>query len=82
MSSLIDVAPYDGGWCVKIIDTGEVMFFAARRRAISAAHELTRRWPATAKVRIRGRSAPARESATWLRDDVTTSFSYPLGVPA
>jgi len=31
MTSLFDVSPYDGGWCVKIADTGEVLFFSARR---------------------------------------------------
>ena len=40
MANLFDVAPYDGGWCVKIADTGEVLFFSARRRALAQARAL------------------------------------------
>ena len=37
MASIFDVSPFDGGWCVKIADTGEVLFFTARRRALGEA---------------------------------------------
>ena len=76
MSSVFDVSPYDGGWCVKIVDTGEVMFFRARRKAIAAAHDLARRWSANAKVQVRRRLDLRAPGAP------TSSFSYPLGAPA
>jgi len=56
-----DVSPYDGGWCVKIGDTGEVLFFPGRRRAVAEAHDLARAWPAGAEVRIRGRSIEVQQ---------------------
>jgi hypothetical protein len=39
MTSVFHVAPFDGRWCVKISDTGEVLFFetgseANARRAV------------------------------------------------
>ena len=47
MRSVFVVAPFDGGWCVKIEDTGEVLFFtaggAAERRAQALAAEARRR---------------------------------------
>jgi hypothetical protein len=47
MRSVFVVAPFDGGWCVKIEETGEVLFFAvggeAERRAQALAVEARRR---------------------------------------
>jgi hypothetical protein len=28
MACIFEVKPFDGGWCVKICDTGEVLFFS------------------------------------------------------
>ena len=68
MPCLFEVSPYDGGWCVKIGDTGEVLFFTGRRRAVAEAHELARAWPAAAEVRIHGRSAEPRSFEAWFED--------------
>jgi hypothetical protein len=79
MSSVFDVSPFDGGWCVKIADTGEVLFFAARRPAIAEARRLARLWPRPVEVKVNPRPAMSRES--WpleTRED----FAYPLGAPA
>ncbi|UAL10097.1 hypothetical protein [Caulobacter segnis] len=80
MSTVFDVAPYDGGWCVKIAATGEVLFFSARRRAIAEARALSRAWPTAVEVRVRER---ATSFETWAPDDTRPSaFPYPLGAPA
>ncbi len=76
MPSLFDVSPYDGGWCVKIADTGEVLFFTARRRAIAEARALARRWPNDVRVKVRPRRVPPTK--TWTSAD----YAYPLGAPA
>ncbi|MET3663541.1 DUF2188 domain-containing protein [Caulobacter sp. 1776] len=43
MRSVFVVSPFDGGWCLKIADTGEVLFFdtggQAERRARAMAEE-------------------------------------------
>ncbi|MET3666519.1 hypothetical protein [Caulobacter sp. 1776] len=78
MASVFEVLPYDGGWCVKIADTGEVLFFSARRRAIAEAEALARAWPCAATVRVRPRRATVVEAWTPAASD----FAYPLGVPA
>jgi hypothetical protein len=65
MTCLFEVSPYDGGWCVKIGDTREVLFFAGRRRAVAEAHDLARAWPAESEVRIHGRSAETRSFEAW-----------------
>lgn len=77
MSCLFDVSPYDGGWCVKIGDTREVLFFTGRRRAIAEAHDLARTWPDAAEVRIHGRSAEPRSFET--RSD--PPIAYLLAAP-
>jgi hypothetical protein len=79
MPSIFDVSPYDGGWCVKIADTGEVLFFAARRRAIAQARALAQLWPGEVKVKIRPRRSPGL-AETWI--PAPTAFAYPLGAPA
>jgi hypothetical protein len=66
MPSIFDVSPFDGGWRVKIADTGEVLFFTARRQAIAEARALARLWPKEVKVKV------------WTPAD----FAYPLGAPA
>jgi hypothetical protein len=70
MTCLLDVAPYDGGWCVKIGDTGEVLFFPGRRRALAEAHGLARAWPTDAEVRVRPRTAEARSFEAWADADL------------
>lgn len=77
MTTLLDVLPYDGGWCVKIAETGEVLFFSARRRAIAQARRLARVWLRNATVKVHARRAPSPE-----RGRAPEGFAYPLGAPA
>ena len=53
---------------MKIGETGELLFFSGRRRAVAEAHGLARAWPTTAEVRIHGRSAETRSFETWFED--------------
>jgi len=78
MTTLFDVLPYDGGWCVKIADTGEVLFFPARRRAIAEARRLARLWPRPARIKVHVRDAPSPQA--WRQNP--DGFAYPLGAPA
>lgn len=77
MTTLFYVLPYDDGWCVEVADTGEVLFFPARRRAIAHARSLARVWPRNARVKVHARRAPSPERG---RDP--KGFAYPLGAPA
>lgn len=73
MACAFDVSPYDGGWCVKIGDTGELLFFPGRRRAIAEAHHLARAWPELSEVRVRGRQPKSRSF------EACVALPYPLG---
>jgi len=77
MTSVFDVSPFDGGWCVKIADTGEVLFFDSRRGAIAQARRLAQSWPQTVKVKVHPRRGPGREA--W--PPALTDFAFPLGAP-
>jgi len=78
MTTLFDVLTCDGGWCVKIADTGETLFFSARRRAIAAAKSLARARPQQARIKVHARRAPKPLA---LRQN-PNGFAYPLGSPA
>lgn len=86
MACVFEVTPYDGGWCVKITDTGELLFFAARRRAVAEAHLLARAWPSPATVKVRVRPSE-RSFESWATDQAegppapVSPFAYPLGAP-
>ena len=77
MASVFDVSPFDGGWCVKIADTGEVLFFDARRRAIAQAKTLAQAWPSAVKVKVHARRRLQPEAWTQTPSD----FAFPLGAP-
>ena len=77
MASVFDVSPFDGGWCVKIADTGEVLFFDARRRAIAQAKTLAQAWPCAVKVKVRARRRLEHEA--WRQ--APSEFAFPLGAP-
>lgn len=77
MTSIFYVSPFDGGWCVKIAETGEILFFTARRQAIAEAWALARLWPKDVKVKVSARRDPAL-TEPWTPAD----FAYPLGAPA
>lgn len=77
MVSVFDVSPFDGGWCVKIADTGEVLFFDARRSAIAQAKTLAQAWPHAVEVKVHGR--PRLEREAWMQ--TPSDFAFPLGAP-
>jgi hypothetical protein len=55
MSCVFEVSPFDGGWCVKICDTGEVLFFQSGGEAERQARKLAATYPGLADVRIHDR---------------------------
>ncbi|ADG11903.1 hypothetical protein B7G68_17790 [Caulobacter segnis] len=69
MRSIFVVSPFDGGWCVKVISTGEVMFFdtggQAERRARALAGE-ARSYDGEAEVWIYDRTG--RLVGRWIDD--------------
>lgn len=77
MASVFDVSPFDGGWCVKIADTGEILFFDSRRGAIAQARRLAQSWPHAVKVKVHTRRGSEREA--WA--PAPTNFAFPLGAP-
>jgi len=81
MACAFDVSPYDGGWCVKIGDTGEVLFFPGRRRAMAEAHGLARAWQGAVEVRIHGRPE-ARSFEHWSEDRRPMPGAHAFGAPA
>jgi hypothetical protein len=78
MASMFDVSPFDGGWCVKIADTGEVLFFEARRRAIAEARRLAQSWPLAVKVKVHPRRSPHHEAWTHVPSDLFDRLGAPL----
>lgn len=78
MASVFDVSPYDGGGRLKIADTGEVLVFSARRRAIAQGQTLVRAWPLEVGVKVRPPRPPPVESWT----PKALDFPYPLGAPS
>ena len=69
MRSIFVVSPFDGGWCVKVASTGEVMTFdtggQAERRARALAAEASRHLN-TAEVWIH--DAAGRLIGRWVDD--------------
>lgn len=52
MSRVFEVSPFEGGWSVKLCDTGEVLFFATGGQAEREAKRLAADYPGGARVRI------------------------------
>lgn len=69
-ASVFDVSPYDGGWALKIHDTGEVLFFKNRRQARARATSLAAAVIGAVRVEVQDRARPEH----W-----PTSFPYQLG---
>lgn len=80
MACVFEVSPFDGGWSVKLCDTGEVLFFESGGQAEREARRLAAIYPGGAFVRVfdlRGGLVgewPAIPQAA-------TTFPYPLGSP-
>ncbi|MBO9544604.1 hypothetical protein [Caulobacter sp.] len=52
MSCVFEVSPFDGGWSVKLCDTGEVLFFDTGGQAEREARRLAAAYPGRARVRV------------------------------
>ncbi len=55
MTCVFHVAPFDGGWCVKICDTGEVLFFKTGGEAERQARRLSALHPGPSEVQVHDR---------------------------
>jgi hypothetical protein len=84
MAHVVELAPFEGGWSVKIADTGEVLFFASRRLAGRQA----RRLAAATQGEVRHGDLLARLADEWRAVGVfqaapldSSAFAYPLGPP-
>lgn len=52
MTCILEVCPFEGGWSVKLCDTGEVLFFQTREQAEREARRLAAQHPGGARVRL------------------------------
>jgi hypothetical protein len=80
MACVFEVSPFDGGWSVKLCDTGEVLFFQTEAQAEREARRLAAVYPGGARVRVLDlRRALVGE---WpVAGSPVGSFAYPLGMP-
>lgn len=53
MACVFEVSPFEGGWSVKLCDTGEVLFFETGGQAEREARRLAALHPGGARVRVR-----------------------------
>lgn len=66
MSGLVDVVPCEGGWCVRVHDTGEVLFFSGGGEAERRARKLAASAQGPAEVRVHDKVG--RLVGRWLKD--------------
>ncbi|WP_454718760.1 hypothetical protein [Caulobacter segnis] len=52
MTGVFEISPFEGGWSVKLCDTGEVLFFETGGQAEREARRLAARHPVGARVRV------------------------------
>lgn len=52
MICVFEVSPFEGGWSVKLCDTGEVLFFETGRQAEREARRLAAKYPGGARVQV------------------------------
>jgi len=52
MACVFEVSPFEGGWSVKLCDTGEVLFFETGGQAEREARRLAAAYPGGARVRV------------------------------
>ncbi|WP_395443308.1 DUF2188 domain-containing protein [Caulobacter sp. UC70_42] len=64
MTCIFHVSPFDGGWCVKICDTGEVLFFKTGGEAERQARRLAAAYPGPSEVRVHDREG--RRIGRWI----------------
>jgi hypothetical protein len=64
MTCVFHVSPFDGGWCVKICDTGELLFFENGGEAERRARKLAAAYPGQSEVRVHDRQG--RWIGRWL----------------
>lgn len=66
MSGLVDVVPCEGGWCVRVHETGEVLFFSGGGEAERRARKLAESSAGPVEVRVHDRGG--RLVGRWLTD--------------
>lgn len=64
MTCVFHVSPFDGGWYVKIGDTGELLFFETGGQAERQARQLAVAHPGLSEVRVHDRDG--RRIGRWL----------------
>jgi hypothetical protein len=69
MTCIFHVSPFDGGWCVKICETGEVLFFKTGGEAERQARRLAAAYPGPSEVRVHDRQG--RPIGRWIDDAPT-----------
>ena len=81
MSCIFEVSPFDGGWSVKLCDTGEVLFFETGGQAEREARRLAAAHPGGARVRVM--DLRRKLVGEWPAvAQAPPEFAYPLGAPA
>jgi hypothetical protein len=90
MTCVFEVSPFDGGWSVKLCDTGEVLFFETGGQAERAAKKLAAAYPGGARVRVLDLRRQLAGEWTSVGEGSSQSiassrldpFTYPLGAPS
>ena len=77
MTCVFHVSPFDGGWCVKICNTGELLFFKTGGEAERQARKLAAAHLGSSEVRVHDREG--RRIGRWV-DGV--SVLEPASTPA
>lgn len=86
MTCILEMAPFEGGWSVKLCETGEVLFFETRGQAQREVRRLTALHSGDARVRMPDLRGGLTED--WARPRLAPgsakagSLAYPLGAPA
>jgi hypothetical protein len=78
MTCVFHVSPFDGGWCVKICDTGELLFFGSGGEAERQARGLAAAHPGSSEVHVHDRQG--RWIGRWVGEPAAPS--WPPSPPA
>lgn len=80
---VFEVSPFEGGWSVKLCDTGEVLFFETGGQAEREARRLAAAHPGGARVRVLDlRRQLAGEWPSQSAPVAPSPNAYPLGAPS
>lgn len=78
MSSVLEISRFDGGWAVKLWDTGEVLFFASREEAEQEASRLAKH--EAGEMRIQFHEFDQDLDAEWRREAATARLERSSGL--